>query len=300
MACWSALRPHRTTSNSFTIRPPADFRRFLLTLLNRSLFVWKLEPRGAIAHLIVDRSESSCQLKGHIVEHHQTAHPCVFLVPSVWSPKVILIPTASTWRWFAASSGSVWGLLTTKWTWVCSGTLVPSTRTPAIPIRMTCSRRVWRRATFGTQVPCRTCGRRLNSCDPTAWLVTFTTQRCSPPLLQPCPCTHQLPVTPQGKHQQKSPTWDTSVLAHPCDRRKSVSPGLMRGRVHCDRPVLLGSLVAKPHCTMDQHSGMSPAPDRNHLPLAPLRQRLPCTSAAQTLEGRTLFVFTQASPVRAA
>ena len=54
-------------------------------VVDRSLFVWKLEPRRAIAHLIVDRSENSCQLTGHIGEHHQTAHPCVFLVPSVWS-----------------------------------------------------------------------------------------------------------------------------------------------------------------------------------------------------------------------
>ena len=100
---------------------------------------------------------------------------------------------------------------------------------------MTCSRRAWRRATFGTRAPSRTCGRRLNSCDPTAWLVAFTTQRCSCYLLF---CGHvramcvllPAPRDTARQHQQKSLTWDSSVLAHPCDKRKSVSPGLMRGR----------------------------------------------------------------------
>ena len=162
---------------------------------------------------------------------------------------------------------------------------------------MTCSRRAWRRATFGTQVPSRTYGRRLNSCDPTAWLVAFTHRRCSCYLLF---CGHvramcvllPAPRDTARQHQQKSPTWDSSVLAHPCDRRKSVSPGLMRGRVHCDRPVLLGSLVAKPHCTMDQHSRMSLAPNRNHLPLAP------CDSVcgAQALRRRWEVAHCSCSP----
>ena len=120
--------------------------------------------------------------------------------------------------------------MTPHGTWVCSGTSVPSTRTPAIPIRMTCSRRAWRRATFGTQVPSRSCGRHLNSCDPTVWLVAFTTRRCSCYLLF---CGHvramcvllPAPRDTARQHQQKSPTWESSVLAHPCHRGNSVSPG---------------------------------------------------------------------------
>ena len=140
---------------------------------------------------------------------------------------------------------------------------------------MTCSRKAWRRATFGTQVPSRTCGRRLNSCDPTAWLVTFTKQRCSCYLLF---CGHVramcvLLPAPRGtarQHQQKSPTWDSSVLAHPCDRRKSV----MRGR---------GCLVL-----------LSPASNRNHLPLAP------CDSVcgAEALRRRWKVAHCSCSPKR--
>ena len=100
------------------------------------------------------------------------------------------------------------------------------------------------------------------------------------------------------QHQYKSLTWDSSVRAHPCDRRKSVSPDLMRGRVRYDRPVLLGSLVAKPHCTMDQHPRMSPASQESPSTRS-LRQRLRCTKrCANAARSQTVRVHPSVSGSR--